>query len=178
MVENLKTTKYNDGADIPHGTPETWADLTTPAYCWYNDSADKYKETYGALYNWYTVDAASNGGKNICPAGWHVPADDEWTTLINNCGGETVAGDKLKETGSAHWIYDNLGTNEFGFTALPAGARWDFEDFCCLGYSGYWWSTTEYDAVNGWFRYMDGYPDVYSNGQSKYKGMSVRCVKN
>jgi uncharacterized protein (TIGR02145 family) len=178
MVENLKTTKYNDGTDIPHGTPETWPDLTTPAYCWYNDSSDKYKDTYGALYNWYAVDPASTGGKSICPAGWHVPSDEEWTTLINNCGGETVAGDKLKETGATHWIYDNIGTNEFGFTALPAGARWDFEDFCCLGYKAFWWSTTEYDAGNGWFRFMDGYPDVYRNGYDKYKGMSVRCVKN
>jgi uncharacterized protein (TIGR02145 family) len=178
-VENLKTTKYNDGTDIPHGTPETWPTLTTPAYCWYNDSADVYKETYGALYNWYAVDTASNGNKNICPAGWHVPVNDEWTALTTYLGGEDVAGGKLKETGTVHWIDNMYATNEFGFTALPAGARWNYEDFCCLGYSGYWWSTTPYDADNGWYREIDASSAyIYINGYDKYKGMSVRCVMN
>jgi uncharacterized protein (TIGR02145 family) len=174
MVENLKTTKYNDGTDIPHGTPETWPDLTTPAYCWYNDSADKYKE-YGALYNWYAV----NTGK-LCPAGWHVPTDADWTTLVTFAGGENVAGDKLKETGSAHWIYENIGTNDFGFTALPAGSRWDYEDFCCLGYKSYWWSATQYETKpeNALLRYMEGYPYIYSTYNFKYCGLSVRCIKD
>jgi uncharacterized protein (TIGR02145 family) len=179
MVENLKTTKYNDGSDIPQGTPETWPDLTTPAYCWYNDSADKYKDTYGALYNWYAVDPASNGGKNICPEGWHVPTDAEWDTLTTYLGGESVAGGKLKETGTVHWIDNMYATNEFGFTALPAGSRWSYEDFCCLGYGGYWWCTTPYDADNGWYREIDASsPYILINGQTKHKGMSVRCIKN
>jgi uncharacterized protein (TIGR02145 family) len=173
MVENLKTTKFNNGTEIPNEPTDAWPDLTTPAYCWYDNDAAANKATYGALYNWYAVNTGM-----LCPAGWHVPSDAEWTTLINYLGGESVAGDKLKETGSVHWIYENIGTNEVGFTALPAGARWDFDDFCCLLYKAYWWSTTEYDADNGWFRFMDGYPNVYSNGRFKYNGMSVRCVKN
>jgi uncharacterized protein (TIGR02145 family) len=178
-VENLKTTKYNNGDTIPRGTAETWPDLTTPAYCWYNDSATVYKETYGALYNWYTVDAASNGGKNICPTGWHVPEDDEWATLTTYLGGEDVAGGKLKETGTTHWIDNIEATNEFGFTALPGGTRWDYEDFCCLGYSGCWWSITPFNTSWAWYRQIDSsYPDLYSNYHDKYKGMSVRCIKN
>ena len=84
MVENLKTTKYNDGTDITPVTDGTaWIALTTPSYCWYNNDAATNKTTYGALYNWYAIDAASNGNKNICPVGWHVPNTAEWVTLRN-----------------------------------------------------------------------------------------------
>ena len=96
MVENLKTTKYNDGTAIPLVTDSTaWAILTIPGYCWYNNDAVTYKATYGALYNWYAV----NTGK-LAPKGWHVPADAEWTKLITFLGGEDVAGGKMKSTGT------------------------------------------------------------------------------
>jgi hypothetical protein len=75
MAENLKTTKYNDGTDIPIVTDGTWDDLSTGAYCWYDDTPDN-KDTYGALYNWNTV----NTGK-LCPVGWHVPTEEEWEVL-------------------------------------------------------------------------------------------------
>jgi hypothetical protein len=80
MVENLKTTKYNDGTSIPLvNNGLTWKSLTTPAYCRYNNDAINNKVTYGALYNWYTV----NTGK-LCPKSWHVPTDSEWKLLEIN----------------------------------------------------------------------------------------------
>src|SRR5674476_633708 len=94
MVENLKTTKYKDGTAIPLVTDnKVWINLPTPAYCWYDNDATTYKNTYGALYNWYAV----NTGK-LAPTGWHIPTDAEWTTLQNYVGGELVAGDKMKAT--------------------------------------------------------------------------------
>ena len=96
MVENLKTTKYNDGTAIPLVTDSTaWLNLTTPGYCWYNNDAATYKNTYGALYNWFTVNTSK-----LAPSGWHVPTDAEWTTLITYLGGETVAGGQMKSTGT------------------------------------------------------------------------------
>ena len=97
-----------------------WAGLSAPGYCWYKNEEATFKETYGALYNWYTVST----GK-LCPAGWHVPSDEEWTELTDYLGGEGKAGGKLKEKGTAYWVDPNTGaTNEYGFTAqcLPASA--------------------------------------------------------
>jgi uncharacterized protein (TIGR02145 family) len=120
MAENLRSTKFNDGTAIPFiEDKKTWRKLTVPAYCVYDNDMDKHKMIYGNLYNWYVV----NMGK-LCPAGWHVPTHDEWTALSVYLGGESVAGGKLKETGTIHWKSSNDGaTNESGFTALPGGIR-------------------------------------------------------
>jgi uncharacterized protein (TIGR02145 family) len=84
IKENLKTTKYSDGTAIPNVKDNAvWTQLYTGAYCWYNNDAATNKVVYGALYNWYAVSATSNGGKNVCPTGWHVPSDAEWTALEN-----------------------------------------------------------------------------------------------
>ncbi|MDZ7633244.1 MAG: fibrobacter succinogenes major paralogous domain-containing protein [Bacteroidales bacterium] len=120
LAENLKTTKFNDGSQIPFVSEETsWvATLTTPGYCYYDNNTAN-KSVYGGLYNWYAVET----GK-LCPKGWHVPSDAEWTTITNLFGGESVAGNALKEKGTAHWTSPNDGaTNESGFTALPGGNR-------------------------------------------------------
>ena len=130
MAENLKTTKYNDGTSIPNVTDNTvWSALITGAYCDYNNTPS-ISTTYGRMYNGYSVDnniatkVASNGGKNVCPTGWHVPSNAEWITLTSYLGGESVAGGKLKETGTMHWLTPNSGaTNESGFTALAGGRR-------------------------------------------------------
>jgi len=182
MAENLKTTKYNDGTAIPNVTDNTaWAALTTPAYCWYNNNEAAYKATYGALYNWYTVDVTSNGGKNVCPTGWHVPTDAEWTTLTTYLGGVDVAGGKLKETGTTHWTTPNTGaTNETGFTALPGGYRHLDGTFNNIGDLGYWWSATEYSATLAWNRSLTyNYSNVIRSylNYKKY-GYSVRCVRD
>ncbi|MHC1690622.1 MAG: FISUMP domain-containing protein [Bacteroidales bacterium] len=188
MAQNLKTTKYNDGTDIPNVTvPATWGGRTQGAYCWYGNDAGTYKATYGALYNWYTVDnnastrVASNGGKNVCPVGWHVPTDAEWTTLTDYLGGLSVAGGKLKETGTTHWTTPNTGaTNENGFTALPGGIRYaDGNPTSYIGSYGYLWSSSlnsENYPINYYASYISS--NFTLSQSSKTLGASVRCVKN
>lgn len=177
LIENLKTTKYNDGTAIPLVTDNTaWSNLSTPGYCWYNNDANTYEGTYGALYNWYTV----NTGK-LCPTGWHVPTDAEFATLINYLGGPLSAGNKLKETGITHWASPNTGaTNESGFTALPGGARTENDGiFFHIRDEGNWWSASESDATFAWNRYLTySNPDSYSVYNYKQIGFSVRCLQD
>jgi uncharacterized protein (TIGR02145 family) len=176
MASNLVTTKYNDGTSIPFVTDNgSWSGLITPAYCWYNNDATTYKATYGALYNWYTV----NTGK-LCPTGWHVPTDAEWTTLSTYLGGESIAGGALKETGTNHWISPNTGaTNTFGFTGLPGEMRNGSGVFDPIGYYGYWWTATQYSAGYALYWYL-GYNFTNIFGANGYMriGFSVRCVKD
>ena len=175
MKENLKTTTYNDGIEIPLVTDKTdWDNLTTPGYCWYENS-DSIGTIYGALYNWYSV----NTGK-LCPKGWHVPLDEDWTILTSYLGGEDVAGGKLKESGTNHWQNQNTeATNESGFTALPGGYRNYNGTFDNIVNFGYWWSATENDAAYAWNRYIFyGYANVYRYFKRKDIGFSVRCVKD
>lgn len=173
MAENLKTTKYNDGTAIPYVTNgTTWSSLTTPAYCWYNNDFPTYGETYGALYNWYTVNTAK-----LCPSGWHVPNDAEWEVLTDYLGGESVAGGKLKETGTAHWNSPNTGaTNETGFTALPGGYNGDDGVFYFIGNSCRFWSAT---AGKGHGVYYN-LTTISSNAGHfpSTSGYSVRCVRD
>jgi uncharacterized protein (TIGR02145 family) len=175
MAENLKVTKYNDGIAIPNVTDNTaWSELTTGALCDYDNTPSNSK-TYGKLYNWHAV----NTGK-LCPTGWHVPSDAEWTELTDYLG-ETDAGGKLKETGTTHWNSPNTSaTNETGFTALPGGARSsDYGVFTNIGYHGYWWSATEIYATTAWSRTMsDNYNYVYRFYSNKEIGFSVRCVRD
>ena len=118
--------------------------------------------------------------QGVCPSGWHLPSDAEWTQLTDYLGGESVAGGKLKETGTTHWLSPNTGaTNETGFTALPGGYRYDNGPFSDIGYSGYWWSATEGSTDYAWYRnmYYSSYVvDSYLNG--KELGFSVRCVRD
>jgi uncharacterized protein (TIGR02145 family) len=176
MAENLKTTKYNDGTPIPLVTDNTaWTNLTTPGYCWYDNDSATYAQTYGALYNWYTVDAG-----NLCPAGWHVPTEDESTMLITFLGGEDIAGGKLRETGTTHWLSPNTGaTNESGFTAVPNGIRSAKNgEFKGIGTTAGWIDATdnEDEVGNGWLLY---YLDTkaYHEGW-KRMGNAVRCMKD
>ncbi len=175
MVENLKTTRLNDGTAIPLVTGNSaWTNLSTPGYCYYNDSA-LYGNSYGALYNWYTVKAGT-----LAPKGWHVPSDSEWSVLTTFLGGATVAGGKLKEAGTTHWESPNTGaTNETGFSALPGGYRYDDGTFDYSVQYGYWWSSTVESATDSWFRSMNYlYAGVNRNSFSANYGYSVRCVKN
>lgn len=174
MAENLKATKYSDGTDIPNVTSNYgWYDQISDAYCWYDNDPD-IGNTYGALYNWYAV----NTGK-LCPTGWHVPSDAEWTALTDYLGGKIFAGCKLKEAGTVHWNSPNTGaTNETGFTALPGGGRGYEGKFNSIGGGGYWWCATEY-YTNAWLRYMYYYSgNVYRSNHGKENGYSVRCVRD
>lgn len=175
MAENLKVTKYNDGTSIPNVTDATaWSELTTGALCDYKNTPSN-SETYGKLYNWYAV----NTGK-LCPTGWHLPSDAEWTELTDYLGGTSDAGGKLKETGTTHWNSPNTGaTNETGFTALPGGYRYSDGTFNYIGYGGYWWSATEDNATDARYRNV-GYntSNVTSYYNFKEVGFSVRCVRD
>jgi uncharacterized protein (TIGR02145 family) len=186
MAENLKTTKYSEGTSIPNVTGDAaWAALTAPGYCWYNDEEEIYKNMYGALYNFYVVDATSNGGKNICPTGWHVPSDAEWHTLIKYLDLDAqesllpdpeslIAADKLKEVGNSHWQIQNEGaTNETGFTALPAGYRNEYGICEAIGIACWWWCAPEQ-----MYRSMSAYGGRIDRDHFyQTAGISVRCVK-
>ena len=177
MAENLKTTTNKYGVPISNVTDNTvWGQLTTAAYSDYSNTP-VISTIYGKLYNWYAVNTG-----NLCPTGWHVPTDDEWTTLTTYLGGEAVAG-KLKETGTTHWQAPNTGaTNETGFTALPGGYR-DYTGtyYIYINVYGFWWSTTVYSGLptNSWYRYMGNTdPFVERSNFNKRYGFSVRCLKN
>ena len=174
MKENLKTTKLNDGTAIPNVTTwGEWAGLSTPAYCWYNNDSPSYKNIYGALYNWHTVNT-----NKLCPSGWHVPSHDEWTVLESYLGGSALAGGKLKEAGIVHWTSPNTGaTNESGFTALPGGFRYGSDAF--MQGEGRWWSSTLWSSDAAWELFLLNDSSASTIGVTPMiLGGSVRCVKN
>jgi uncharacterized protein (TIGR02145 family) len=143
--------------------------------------------TYGALYNWTAAMGGESssttnpsGIQGVCPTGWHLPSDAEWTELTDYLGGTSVAGGKLKETGTTHWSSPNTGaTNETGFTALPGGYRDNNGTFSYIGSSGFWWSATESNASDAWGRNVRcNYSNVYSFNYNKELGFSVRCLRD
>jgi uncharacterized protein (TIGR02145 family) len=180
MAENLRTTRFNDGSSLVEMPLEDYSYSSFPGYSWYNDDSETYKTAYGALYNWQAIDARLNGSKNVCPAGWHVPDDAEWDTLTAYLGGLTIAGGKLKETGTSHWNSPNTNaTNASGFTALPGGyCMGSGTYFLRIGEMGNWWSSTSYDQYRGWIW------SVYKNNSDINRlgyglsQVSVRCVKD
>jgi uncharacterized protein (TIGR02145 family) len=178
MKENLKVTKYRNGNIIGTTFPASLNILneTAPKYQWAYFGDESIVATYGRLYTWYAI----TDSRGICPTGWHVPSDNEWTTLTNYLGSESTAGGRLKETGYIHWVTPNTGaTNESGFTALPGGYRTANGNFVYIDYCAIWWSATEYNILNGWYRYLDNTSTiVYINGSNKSDGYSVRCIKD
>jgi uncharacterized protein (TIGR02145 family) len=176
--ENLKVTKYNNGDLIETTTPAT-KDIrseSTPKYQWAYDGDENKVTTYGRLYTWYAV----TDKRSICPTGWHVPTDAEWTVLGTYLGGDAIAGGKLKETGTTDWMQPNTGAdNSTGFTALPGGLRFSNGDFTDLSIIGTWWSTTEYSTEYVWLRdlyWSTNYINRYY-GYGKSFGFSIRCLK-
>jgi uncharacterized protein (TIGR02145 family) len=183
---NLDVTTYRDGTLIPQVTdPTAWAGLTTGAWCYYNNDPAN-GTTYGKLYNWYAVAGIhdtdpSTPNKVLAPQGWHVPSDNEWTTLTTFLGGEVVAGGKMKELGTSHWTSPNTGaSNESGFTGLPGGFRYTNNSFLQFGGYAFWWSSSEHDNVDfAWYRFLTH--DSENAGKYYYNktfGMSVRLVKD
>jgi len=178
LTENLKTTRYNDGTAVPLVTDDVaWENLSTPGFRWYDNNASANKNTYGALYNWFAV----NTGK-LCPTGWHVPTDAEWTDLITFLGGASEASGKMRDTGTTHWKSPNTGaTNESGINALPGGFRQSNGSFTKLGEFGVWWSSTENSSAtdSAWERYLVyDFNNAYRGSDIKRLGFSVRCMKN
>jgi uncharacterized protein (TIGR02145 family) len=175
MVENLKATKYNNGIAIPNVTATSaWSILSTPSYCWYKNDVN-YKNSYGALYNFYAI----NTGK-LCPIGWHVNSDAEWTQLETYLGGSTIAVGKLKETGLTHWASPNTGaTNESGFNGLPGGRRYRDGTFDYMTFYGFWWTSTTLGTNDAWERHLSyDKPSAFSFDSRLENGYSVRCIKD
>ena len=175
IAENLKTTKFNDGTSIPMVTDNTaWSLLFTPAYCWYNNDEISNKNTYGALYNWYTV-----GTGKLCPSGWHVPNISEWAILASYLGGPEVAGGKMKISGTEYWKSPNAGaTNSSGFSAFPSGLRWS-NGFEYLREGCAFWSSTGDLSKSAWGQSLINFTVDLSNGTSSLiDGYSVRCIKD
>jgi len=177
MAENLKTTKFKDGTDIPNFiSHDEWNNQQTPGYCWYLNDI-KHKDLFGALYNWHTV----NTGK-LCPRGWHVPLYEEWTTLFNYLGTNYEIGNYLREAGTSHWLLtDSNVTNSSGFTALPGGWRnIDNTNFGDLGYTANFWAAPETDSnINTiTFFYMGSWEGIFLVENLNTTGNSVRCLKD
>jgi uncharacterized protein (TIGR02145 family) len=177
MAENLRTTRFNDGSEIPNVIDVTeWSALTTPGMCTINNTTNLDDiRVYGRLYNWH----AENTHK-LAPLGWHVPTHAEWKILIDYLGGENAAGNKLKEAGATHWHGPNIAaTNESGFTALPGGWRESDGSFSAFGNAGFWWSSTKMDDSFAYTRYLlYGSEDASWAGVLKSEGLSVRCLKD
>ncbi len=173
MAENLLAIRNADGDTINR-------------YC-YKYDIEQYCDLYGGLYSWHTVMNGEKGSNDnssrvqgICPTGWHVPSDAEWSELIDYLDGRSVAGGKLKEAGTVHWDSPNVGaTNEVGFTALPGGMRYFNGTFMFIGRDGRWWSATGESANSAWYRDITSSCDsVYRNTTDKRMGFSVRCIRS
>ncbi len=170
MVDNLRTTKYNDNTAIPNITiVADWFTATTGAYVWYNNETGGDKEPFGALYNWRAV----NTGK-LCPQGWRVPSNAEWTAMINSLGNGDLVG-KMKD--SNWWTAGQEGNNSSRFSARPGGLREMNGTFRDFRTAGYWWSSTENDAGTAHGRSVS-VTAVQNVTKEKNAGYSVRCVTN
>jgi uncharacterized protein (TIGR02145 family) len=192
MAENLKTTKYLNRDSIGTTSPVT-LDITTentPKYQWVYDGNESNVTTYGRLYTWYTI----IDRRKICPKGWHIPTDVEWTILTDNLtnngygynGGANEIAKSMADT-SVWTIYsiagtvgnDQTGNNRSGFPAVPGGYRYGSGSFNGFGEYSYWWSATEVNATTAFYRSMNNHSsDVYRNNSSKQNAVSVRCLRN
>lgn len=188
LVENLKTTKFNDGSNIPNVVANNeWNTITTAAYTWYeNDIANK--DSYGALYNYYAVES-----DKLCPTGWHVATDNEWKQLEGSVDSQYEVGntewDKTEWRGQdagvklksrEQWLYGGVGTDNFGFSALPGG---DIDGqsgaFERVGEWGTWWVAKDGTETDVYRRYLTNHEDKIARFPSNPRsGYSVRCIKD
>lgn len=176
-VRNLDTDKYSNGDPIPQVTDwTTWANLTTGAWCYYNDDPANGAE-YGKLYNWYAV----NDPRGLAPQGWHIPSQNEFLVLSNCLGGDALSGGEMKEAGILHWKNPNIGaTNNSGFTALPGGTR----DYSGFGYYNLFdwtifWTSTPESSPNAWSGYLFRSNTTFVRDiNNKHYGFSVRCIRD
>lgn len=171
FAENLRTTTYLNGDAIPQNLSDwDWSHTTSGAMAFYIDGP-----AYGGLYNWYAVDDA----RGLCPSGWHIATDGEWTILTDHLGGESVAGGQMK-TDYGWWFYEpGNGTNSSGFSGLPGGTRGPGGSFGGGVSAGSWWSSSP-DGANAWGRaLLNGSELVYrSSDTGPRAGLSLRCVRD
>jgi uncharacterized protein (TIGR02145 family) len=175
MDKNLDVVTYQNGDTIPQVTDRaTWASLTTGAWCYYNNDPAN-DEVYGKLYNWHAV----NDPRGLAPAGFHIPTSAEWSTLVTNLGGASVAGGKMKTTGTTNWNSPNIdATNQSGFKALPGGFRYYEGSFLELGQRALFWTATGIDN-DAYYNYI--YNNSGNTGgfrEGKVDGFSVRVIKD
>ena len=170
--KNLDVSTYRNGDVIPQvQDANAWLNLRTGAWCYYDNDASNGTE-YGKLYNWYAV----NDPRGLAPKGFHIPSDAEWGILTEYLGGAAAAGTKMKS--SFGWDENGNGTNSSGFAVFPGGSRnYGVGTFDGVGRDGYWWSSTEYNSIYVWNRYLycsDG--SVYRPYNEKENAFSVRCL--
>ncbi len=196
IAENMKTTTYPDGSDITLVESNSlWTDLaddnTSDAYCWYDNDEATYATPYGAMYTWAAAmgdnavssNTIPSGVQGICPAGWHIPSNEEWNQLANYLGTTSDAGAELKESGTEHWDSPNsYANNSTGFYGLPGGRRTAYSgEFSSIRQYGNFWTSTEDESnPENAYRYSLSYTDKQFNKYSDEKGYgySVRCIKN
>lgn len=195
--ENLRVRRYNNGTAIQFdaiggsgGSSSTWQNSTIGAHAIYaHDSVSTPSNLtkYGYLYNWYAAKGIYTNGTilpndtlNICPSGWHVPTDAEWTTLTDELGGESAAGGMMKSKGTSYWNSPNTGaTNESGFSALPGGYRYSDGSFSNIRNNAYFWSASELNSTNALNRDLNySNSNVNRTNNAKSVGYSVRCIKD
>ena len=189
FAENLRSENYQNGEAIPTGLSDTeWSSTTLGATAVYGDGSsycttdtpdgDACDETwslneYGRLYNWYSVDDA----RGLCPSGWHVPTDEEWTVMTDFLGGEFAAGGQIKT--DYGWYNGVNGTNSSGFSGLPGGGRLENGYFGSAGSYGGWWSSSPFGGSYARSRYLSSYNEsVYRSYDYNQYGFSVRCIKD
>jgi uncharacterized protein (TIGR02145 family) len=181
LTENLKVTHYRNGDAIANvANDAVWKNLATGAYCAYDNQLTS-TTTYGNLYNWHAL----NDSRGLCPTGWHVPSDGEWASLAAFLGGNSMAGGKLKATGTIEagtglWYAPNMGaTNASGFKAIPGGYRINYGTYYSIGNVAYLWSSSDTASVNAWNYVLDANnAEVSRNFNFKTNGFSVRCCKD
>jgi uncharacterized protein (TIGR02145 family) len=177
MLKNLNVDHYRNGDSISEVRDSAeWANLTTGAWCYYNNNPENGK-IYSKLYNWYAV----NDNRGFAPTGWHIPSHEEWKILRDYLGGEIIAGNKIRDTGVVYWKCSNIdATNESGFSAFPGGHRQDISKFCNNGTAGIWWSSTVFNnkpMARNWGVECNS-PCFFNNAQFDKNGFSVRCIKD
>lgn len=188
-TQNLNVSFYKNGDPIPQVTdPNQWENLTTGAWCWFNNDSVNYSR-FGKLYNWYAL----YDPRGISPEGWHVPSVSDWKKLIMQLDSSSdttlpstqytvsyLAGGDLKETGLTHWASPNTGANNnSGFSGIANGYRIGGGLFASNGIFGNYWSITEYSNTNAWYFYLQNNSsqiNIFAN--SKFVGASVRLVKD
>jgi uncharacterized protein (TIGR02145 family) len=177
MAENLRSSTYANGDTIPKvANANQWTQLTTGAWAHYGNNSN-YDIPRGKLYNWYTI----ADPRNVCPTGWRVPTDAEWTVLTDYLGGMSVAGGKMKSTGTEIWIAPNGGaTNESGFSGLPGGFRGSIDGtYGYINGNAWWWSASEAGEDIAWIRNVSIYFETIDRGAFNLNnGISVRCLRD
>jgi uncharacterized protein (TIGR02145 family) len=185
-VENLQTTHYADGVPITAITDNaTWAASTSGAYAWYSNDRATYGDTYGALYNWYAVSNAhglayfqKNGIKED---GWRIPTKTDFDVLATYLGGINIAGGKLKEEGTTHWLTPNAGAvDTYGFAMLPSGRRFQTGSFSLLTLNGILWTNTPAATGYAYATTMTYDTDniTFSATAPVNLGVVIRCVRD